>query len=71
MLKVDETPYIGISILSIYGLVLVQVFTYLLTFGVVLTAGVITKALVLLMTSQLKSAKKLPICSKSDHQFSK
>ncbi|ROT77938.1 hypothetical protein C7M84_003356 [Penaeus vannamei] len=36
--------------------------------SVVLTAGVITKALVLLMTSQLKSAKKLPIC-KSDHQF--
>ncbi|XP_047473988.1 chitin synthase chs-2-like isoform X2 [Penaeus chinensis] len=47
-----------------------KVFTYLLTFGVVLTSGVITKALVLLMTSQLKSAKKLPICSKSDHQFS-
>ncbi|XP_071550893.1 chitin synthase chs-2 isoform X4 [Panulirus ornatus] len=42
-----------------------KVFTYLLTFGVVLTSGVITKGLVLLMTSQLKNTKKLPICAKN------
>lgn len=46
-----------------------KVFTYLLTFGVVLAAGVITKGLVLLMTSQLKSSKKLPICSKKIGQL--
>ncbi|XP_069941927.1 chitin synthase chs-2 isoform X4 [Cherax quadricarinatus] len=42
-----------------------KVFTYLLTFGVVLTSGVITKGVVLLMTSQLKKSKKLPICAKN------
>ncbi|XP_042240833.1 chitin synthase chs-2-like isoform X2 [Homarus americanus] len=42
-----------------------KVFTYLLTFGIVLASGVITKGLVLLMTSQLKKTKKLPICAKS------
>ncbi|XP_068231758.1 chitin synthase chs-2-like isoform X2 [Palaemon carinicauda] len=42
---------------------ILKVVTYLLTFGVVLVSGVITKALVLLMTSQLKSSKEVDVCS--------
>jgi hypothetical protein len=42
----------------------VQVFTYLLTFAIVLGCGVITKGLVLLMASQLKAKKTLPLCTK-------
>ncbi|KAG0723350.1 hypothetical protein GWK47_042889 [Chionoecetes opilio] len=41
-----------------------KVFTYLLTFGVVLASGVITKGLVLLMTSQLRKSKKLSYCGR-------
>lgn len=43
---------------------ILKVVTYLLTFGVVLASGVITKGIVLLMTSQLKRTKKVPVCSK-------
>nr|XP_045601820.1 chitin synthase chs-2-like isoform X7 [Procambarus clarkii] len=48
-----------------YTIKCLKVFTYLLTFGVVLTSGVITKGIVLLMTSQLKKSKQLPICAKN------
>ncbi|XP_018021745.1 chitin synthase chs-2 [Hyalella azteca] len=41
-----------------------KVFTYLLTFAIVLGCGVITKGLVLLMASQLKAKKTLPLCTK-------
>ncbi|XP_050718353.1 chitin synthase chs-2-like isoform X1 [Eriocheir sinensis] len=43
-----------------------KVFTYLLTFGVVLASGVITKGIVLLMTSQLRKSKTLNYCSKGN-----
>ncbi|KAK7069529.1 chitin synthase I, partial [Halocaridina rubra] len=43
---------------------LLKIFAYLFTFAVVLVSGVITKGLVLLMTSQLKTNKTVPVCSK-------
>nr|QCI31493.1 chitin synthase [Grandidierella japonica] len=39
-----------------------KVFTYLLTFAIVLGCGVISKGIVLLMASQLKANKTLPYC---------
>ncbi|KAK3873993.1 hypothetical protein Pcinc_021038 [Petrolisthes cinctipes] len=47
-----------------------KVFTYLFCFLVVLTAGVMTKGIVLLMTSQLKTNKTLHICSAKESQLS-
>ncbi|CAL4108316.1 unnamed protein product, partial [Meganyctiphanes norvegica] len=48
---------------------LLKVLAYVITFIVVLCSGVITKGLVLLMTSQLRKEKKLPVCAKDNTLF--
>ncbi|XP_076028581.1 hyaluronan synthase-like protein kkv [Oratosquilla oratoria] len=64
-LSEDTQNYMDVTVKAL------KVFTYLLTFGVVLSCGVITKGLVLLMTSQLRKSKTLSICSRaSTHLFS-
>jgi len=42
----------------------VKVIVYIITFGIVLTAGVVAKGTVLFMTSQLKQRKTLEYCNK-------